>query len=59
MTDKIHFDLVSPERMLLSEDVDLVTLPGAAGYFGVLPGHAPRLSSPLFRRGSREEGRRR
>ena len=45
MTDKIHFDLVSPERMLLSEDVDMVTLPGAEGYFGVLAGHAPVISS--------------
>ena len=43
--EKIHFDLVSPERMLLSEDVDMVTLPGAEGYFGVLAGHAPVISS--------------
>jgi F-type H+-transporting ATPase subunit epsilon len=45
MADKIHFDLVSPERMLLSEDVDMVTLPGTEGYFGVLAGHAPVISS--------------
>ena len=45
MPDKIHFDLVSPERLLLSEDVEMVTLPGADGYFGVLPGHAPVISS--------------
>jgi F-type H+-transporting ATPase subunit epsilon len=45
MTDKIHFDLVSPERMLLSEDVDMVTLPGTEGYMGVLAGHAPVLTS--------------
>ena len=45
MADKVHFDLVSPERMLMSEDVDMVTLPGADGDFGVLPGHAPVLSS--------------
>ena len=45
MADKIRFDLVSPERMLLSEDVDMVTLPGAEGYFGVLAGHAPVISS--------------
>lgn len=45
MADKIHFDLVSPERLLLSEDVEMVTLPGADGYFGVLPGHAPVISS--------------
>lgn len=45
MADTVHFDLVSPERQLLSEDVEMVTLPGADGYFGVLPGHAPTLSS--------------
>ena len=45
MADKIHFDLVSPERLLLSEDVDMVTLPGAEGYFGVLAGHAPLIST--------------
>lgn len=45
MAETIHFDLVSPERQLLSEDVDMVTLPGADGYFGVLPGHAPTISS--------------
>ncbi|MGQ0741309.1 MAG: F0F1 ATP synthase subunit epsilon [Alphaproteobacteria bacterium] len=41
MADTIHLDLVSPEQLLLSEDVDMVTLPGADGYFGVLKGHAP------------------
>ena len=45
MADKIHFDLVSPEQMLLSEDVTMVTLPGTEGYFGVLAGHAPVISS--------------
>ena len=44
MADKIHFDLVSPERMLLSEDVDMVTLPGTEGYLGVLAGHAPTIT---------------
>jgi F-type H+-transporting ATPase subunit epsilon len=45
MADKIHFDLVSPERMLLSEDVDMVTLPGSEGDFGVYAGHAPVIST--------------
>ena len=45
MPDTIRFDLVSPERLLLSEDVQMVTLPGAEGYFGVLAGHAPLLSA--------------
>ena len=41
MADKLHFDLVSPERLLLSEGVDMVTVPGSEGDFGVLAGHAP------------------
>ena len=45
MADKIHFDLVSPEQMLLSEDVTMVTLPGTEGYFGVLAGHVPVIST--------------
>src|SRR5262247_2259437 len=45
MADRIHFDLVSPEEMLLSEDVTMVTLPGTEGYFGVLAGHAPVIST--------------
>src|SRR5882724_1779331 len=45
MAEKIHFDLVSPERLLLSDDVEMVTLPGAEGYFGVLAGHAPVIST--------------
>ncbi len=45
MVDKIHFDLVSPERLLLSDDVEMVTLPGTEGYFGVLAGHAPLIST--------------
>ena len=45
MADKISFDLVSPERLLLSEDAEMVTLPGAEGYFGVMSGHAPLVST--------------
>lgn len=37
----LHFDLVSPERKLMSEPVKQVTCPGEEGDFGVLPGHAP------------------
>ncbi len=40
MADKVAFELVSPERLLLSEDVDMVVVPGADGDFAVLPGHA-------------------
>ena len=45
MANKLQFDLVSPERLLLSEEVDMVTLPGTEGDFGVLPGHAPVIST--------------
>ena len=38
---KFQFDLVSPEKLLLSEAVDQVDVPGAEGDFGVLAGHAP------------------
>jgi len=47
MPDKLHFNLVSPERQLISEDVDQVVVPGAEGYFGVLPNHAPLMSTVL------------
>jgi F-type H+-transporting ATPase subunit epsilon len=36
-----HFDLVSPERLTFSGEVDQVDIPGAEGDFGVLAGHAP------------------
>jgi F-type H+-transporting ATPase subunit epsilon len=36
-----HFDLVSPEKLVLSGEVDQVDVPGAEGDFGVLAGHAP------------------
>lgn len=39
------FDLVSPERLLMSEDVEHVIVPGSDGDFGVLPGHAPFVST--------------
>ena len=45
MADKILFDLVSPERLLLSKRVDMVTVPGTEGYMGVIAGHAPLVST--------------
>jgi F-type H+-transporting ATPase subunit epsilon len=36
-----HFDLVSPEKLAFSGEVDQVDVPGVEGDFGVLPGHAP------------------
>ena len=40
-----QFDLVSPERLLLSGQVEQVDVPGSEGYFGVLAGHAPMVTS--------------
>ena len=45
MADKISFDLVSPERLLLSEDAEMVTLPGTEGDLGVLAGHEPLITT--------------
>jgi F-type H+-transporting ATPase subunit epsilon len=41
----LTLEIVTPERPLLSERVDEVEVPGADGYFGVLPGHTPLLAS--------------
>jgi F-type H+-transporting ATPase subunit epsilon len=40
---KIHLQIVSADRSLVNETVDEVQIPGADGYFGVLPGHTPLL----------------
>lgn len=45
MTDTLRLRIVTPERLLLDEDVDEVTAPGAAGEFGVFPNHTTFLSS--------------
>ncbi|MGA3305771.1 MAG: ATP synthase F1 subunit epsilon [Stellaceae bacterium] len=45
MADKVKFELVSPEKLLLSEDVAMVVVPGGEGNFGVLPGHALLIST--------------
>ena len=37
----LHFELVSPEKLAFSGDVEQVDVPGAEGDFGVLEGHAP------------------
>lgn len=41
----LHFELVTPERLVRSEEVHMVTVPGADGDFGVLEGHAPVMST--------------
>ena len=45
MPDPFTFDLVSPEKLLLSDEVEMVVVPGAEGDFGVLIGHAPLISA--------------
>ncbi len=43
--DRIEFELVAPDRLVLSEAVDMVVIPGAEGDFGVLVHHAPFISA--------------
>lgn len=45
MPDTLHFELVSPEKLLRSGEVYMVVVPGTEGDFGVLPGHAPLVST--------------
>lgn len=44
MVDSLQFELVTPERLAVSEAVAMVEVPGEMGDFGVLPGHAPFMS---------------
>jgi len=45
MADKVQLEVVTPTRILLSEEADMVVAPGGDGDFGILPGHAPLLST--------------
>jgi F-type H+-transporting ATPase subunit epsilon len=45
LPDRLHLDVVTPTRRLLTEEVDDVRLPGSLGELGVLPGHTPLLTS--------------
>ena len=45
MADKVTFELVAPERLLLAIDADMVVVPGSEGDFGVLAGHQPIIST--------------
>ena len=45
MAETLQFELVSPEKLLLSEPVGMVVVPGSEGNFGVLPGHALFIST--------------
>jgi F-type H+-transporting ATPase subunit epsilon len=55
---KIDLTVVTPERSIVHEQVDELQIPGAAGYFGVLPGHAPlfselKIGEVAYRQGDR------
>jgi F-type H+-transporting ATPase subunit epsilon len=56
----LHFEFVSPESVLFSGDVDQVDLPGGEGDLGILPGHAPLVTTlrpgivTIFRGSQRE-----
>jgi F-type H+-transporting ATPase subunit epsilon len=41
----LHFELVTPEKLVRSEEVHMVVVPGTEGDFGVLEGHAPVMST--------------
>jgi F-type H+-transporting ATPase subunit epsilon len=45
MANTLQFELVSPERLLRAEQVEMVVVPGTEGNFGVLPGHALLISA--------------
>jgi F-type H+-transporting ATPase subunit epsilon len=45
MAEKLKFDLVAPERLLLSTEAEMVIVPGSEGDFGVLAGHAAGMST--------------
>jgi F-type H+-transporting ATPase subunit epsilon len=41
----LHFELVTPEKLVRSEDVHMVVVPGSEGDFGVMEGHAPYMAT--------------
>ena len=45
MPDRFQFELVTPERLLVSTEVEMVVVPGTEGNFGVLAGHSPLIST--------------
>ena len=59
MADRLTLELATPTRLVVTESVDEIVIPGSQGYFGVLPGHAPFLTTlgvgELMYRVGREE----
>lgn len=45
MTDTLHFEIVSPERLLKDAEAAMIVVPGADGDFAALPAHAPMMST--------------
>ena len=45
MADRLTLEIATPARQIVAETVDEVVAPGREGYFGVLPGHAPFLTT--------------
>ncbi len=45
LPDHLTLEIVTPERAVVSEQIDEVQIPGAEGSFGVLPGHTPLLAT--------------
>ena len=45
MADRLSLEITTPTRLVVAEMVDEVVAPGIEGYFGVLPGHAPFLTT--------------
>src|SRR6267143_2531464 len=44
MPDKLQLEVVTPQRRVVAESVDAVTVPGLGGELGILPGHSPLIS---------------
>ena len=44
MAEQLQLDVVTPDRRVLAEPVDMVTVPGLGGELGILPGHTPLIS---------------
>ena len=41
----LHFELVTPEKLVMSEDVHMVVVPGTEGESGIMAGHAPYMTT--------------
>ncbi|HZR27551.1 MAG TPA: F0F1 ATP synthase subunit epsilon [Terriglobales bacterium] len=44
MADTIQLEIVTPDRMIVSDQAEEIQIPGKSGYLGILPGHAPLIT---------------